>query len=113
MSDDDTPDTPDEELTPDQRIEVTIWRVLRVVYLRVELKARSDHRTPAELTLEDANGMLEPWFEVMQTDLDILKECVHQGRLLGVTDVHTRLHGQPGVDHEMLDQAVEYGGSDG
>ena len=110
MTTPDTPDTPDEELTPEERLEATIWRILRVIYLRVELKVRSDHRTPVELTLEEGNDILSPWFPVMQTDLDILKECVHQGRLLGVNDVHSRLHGAEGVDHEMLDQAVEYGG---
>ncbi len=99
--------------TPEDQLDATIWRVLRVIYLRVDLKALSDPRSPADVPTEEANELLAPWFRNMEADLEMLREVVRQGRLLGVQDVHHRLHGRPGVDHEMLDEAVEFGADRG
>lgn len=65
-------------------------------------------KRPSQLTNEEQNDLLEPFVPTLVGAAGMLRECCHQYRLLGVTRVHQQLHGQPGVDHEMLDQAVEF-----
>lgn len=43
-----------------------------------------------------------------KVSLEMLRECLNQASAEGAMDVHRSLHAQPGVDSNMLDEAVEY-----
>lgn len=96
----------DDGLTPVQRREATVWRILRQAYLRVVCEYAG--RNPASVSHEEANALLERWFPAMECDLAMIAECMTQSKLEGIETVHHKLHGEPAVDDEMLDQAVEY-----
>jgi hypothetical protein len=90
-----------------QRIEATLWRLLRAIYLRVE--ARHLRRAPLDLSDEEANAALDPWFAAMQSDLEILKECIRMAQDKGTSDAFARLHAshvQEVDGHELLDQVL-------
>lgn len=105
----DRDDEPTQPVTDQDRIEQTVWSVLRVIYLRIILQLTGDSRVPSDLDIDQANDLLADWQAFLETDLDIFTEIMKQARLVGVDSVHRTLHGQPGVDSEMLDEAVEYG----
>lgn len=95
------------EVTEAQRIEATLWRLLRAIYLRVE--ARHLRRAPLDLSDEEANATLDPWFAAMHSDLEIVKECIRRARDHGASDAFARLHAShvSEVDgHELLDQVL-------
>lgn len=95
-----------EELTPQERIDATIWRVIRDLALVARLKGTG--RRQVDLTLEEQNDLLEPLIPTLVGVQGMLRECGQQYYLLGLNNVHQRLHGQAGIDHEMLDQALEF-----
>lgn len=85
-------------------LDATCWRILRNAVLRPLAPGVS----PAELTAEQQTNLLEPFDRAMQNDVVMLREVLKQAYLLGVESVHHELHGQPGVDSEMLDEAIEF-----
>ena len=52
--------------------------------------------------------LLEPFEAALVSDRRQLHEMLRVAYLAGVQSVHRELHGQPGVDSEMLDEAIEY-----
>lgn len=95
------------EITEEQRIEATLWRLLRAIYLRVE--ARHLRRLPVDLSDEEASAVLDPWFSAMQSDIEILKECIRRAKDTGTSDAFARMHASHvhKVDgHELLDQVL-------
>lgn len=58
--------------------------------------------------LERQAELLEPLEPMLASDRSQLREIVRVAYLAGVQSVHADLHGQPGVDNEMLDQVIEY-----
>jgi len=94
------------QLSQEEQIEATQWRVLRDVAL-IALLQGSGQRT-TDLTLAAQNDLLEPLVPTLVGAAGMLRECGHQFYLLGVSRVHLELHGQPGIDHALLDEAVDY-----
>jgi hypothetical protein len=86
--------------------DATAWRVLRQTTLRALVHASG--RTPTEVTAAEADTLLEPFTAHLQRDCVMLREAFRRMYLLGVEGVTRELHGQPGVDDEALDQAVEF-----
>ncbi|CAB4154408.1 hypothetical protein UFOVP650_2 [uncultured Caudovirales phage] len=97
------------EPTPEEQIDATAWRVIRDVALIGLLRPAG--RKPSQLTLEQQNDALEPLIPTLVGAHGMLRECIRQAVLLGVNRVHVSLHGQPGVDHEMLSEAVDFHGN--
>ncbi len=81
----------------------TLWRVLRNTYLR-----RIVAVPPASLDEPEQNTALDPYMRELEADHDQIMAIVAQAFHEGVSHVHQLLHGREGVDHEMLDQTVEY-----
>lgn len=86
--------------TPAQLREATLWRVVRAIHLRV-LESVAGKAT-------DREAVLERYHVEMESDVAVLNACLAESFRAGVQAVHTRLHGAEGVDHEMLDQTIEY-----
>lgn len=92
--------TSEPALSLEDRLAGTVWRILRRSYLRTLGHEPSDAETE--------NLYLEPHWRAMEYDHAAIMEVVRKGFHSGVSHVHTTLHQRPGVDHEMLDEAVEY-----
>jgi hypothetical protein len=93
-------------LSQEEQIKATQWRVLRDVALIALLQGTGQRTT--DLTLDAQNDLLEPLVPTLVGAAGMLRECGHQFYLLGVSRVHLELHGQPGIDHALLDEAVDY-----
>jgi hypothetical protein len=87
-------------------IDAMVLGVLRNATLRALLRPES--KTPLSVTAERAALLLLPYQDALQADLGVIREGLRRAYLHGVEQVHERLHGQPGVDNEMLDQAIEF-----
>jgi hypothetical protein len=97
-------------VTPQEELEGAAFRILRAAYLRV--CCHFTGRKPERVTEGDQTDLLDRWAKTMDHDATRLGELLRQSRAQGISSVHGRLHGRPGVDHEMLDQAVEYAGGE-
>lgn len=98
--------TEEEQLSPAERRDAAIWRIVRASYLRVVCSFVQ--REPASLTDEEANGLLDPWFAAMEHDRRLLAEVVESARLDGIDVVHGAVHAMPRIEHDVLDEAVEW-----
>jgi len=88
--------------------EATAWRILREVHLRYI--AQQQGLTLGRMTETARSALLEPKELEFLADWHALCETLAYAHSTGIERVHTRLHARPGVDNEMLDQAVEYAG---
>ena len=86
----------------------TAEQVLRRAVLRAvagdTLHGMEDH---------ERDAAMEPYEQTVQDAMVMLRECIAQAAMEGANSVHRSLHAQPGVDHEMLDEAVEYAPREG
>ncbi len=91
-------------------IEGTVERILRNALAHARLGVAFE-RSPQEARDES----IEPLEPHTQAVMAQLRECLNQASLEGSNSVHEALHGRPGVDDEMLDEAVEHapGGAEG
>ena len=87
-------------------LDAMAWRILRNTTLRALVK--DSGRTTIEVTAVEADKLLEPFTSALMHDCAVLREGMRQMFLLGVQRVHAQLHGQPGIDDEMLDEAIEF-----
>lgn len=92
-------------LSASERIEATQWQILRDVAL---IAAMGGKGRSTDLSREQQDELLGPMVPTLVGAAEMLKECGRQFFLLGVGRVHRDLHAADGIDHEMLDQAVEY-----
>ena len=86
---------------------VTARRILEASYLRVI--CRMSGKKPADLAQEDQDAALEQWQGAITHDLELFREVIRQGWIGAVEEVQTNLHATV-LDHEMVDQAIEYAG---
>lgn len=86
--------------------EAAVWQVLRSTYLR--LLCQREGRNPARLAMDEANLILDPHLKELEHDFKLIVEVLNQAQSSGISHVHSLLHKRPGVDSEMLDQAVEF-----
>lgn len=87
-------------------IKATFWRVLRATYL--EVIAKEHGQSVASFTVDQANEALAPYQESMIMRQKQLETIADQLKLLGIEQMHAKLHGQPGVDNEMLDDTIHF-----
>lgn len=81
-------------------IEGALWGILRVVYLRA-----LGVKTP---DISEQNAALDRFFVDMESDVRALMTVVDRSRGQFVDIVQESLHGAPGVDHEMLDERIQF-----
>ncbi len=90
--------------------EATLWRIVRLIHLRL-----IGHFTGVDLLgrsrAEQEQALLK-WHAKMEVDVDALAEVMDAARAAGVTAAHVRMHVLEGVDHEMVDQAIDGARSD-
>ncbi len=87
-------------------IKATFWRVLRAAYL--EVIAQEQGRSVESFTVKQANEALEPYQQSMILRQQQLEEIAEQLKLLGIERMNTELHGKPGIDDELLDDAIRF-----
>lgn len=86
--------------------EATIWRVLRAGHLRAMLHGTG--KRPDMLSAAEVNAVLEPLDAAIEHDLQNILVVVRHARADTATRLRRLLHDAPGVDHEMLDEAIDY-----
>lgn len=99
----------EERQPPDITSELTeldamAWRVLRNTTLRALVHPRPTGEVPSD----EIERRLEPFTKPLMHDAMVLREAFKQAYILGVERVHAELHGAPGIDNEMLDEAIEF-----
>lgn len=88
-----TTTTEADELDPIIEIETTMWRILRLAYLRPLLKDSSVK--PFQMSEDEITNMLDGYEKYLSADMDILSECLRAARQLNVT--------QPmPIEHEIV-----------
>ena len=97
------PGTPGRVAEEQTAVSAAVWRILRNIYLRRVVSV-----PPETLDAPEQNTALDPYFKEMEGDHDQIMAVVKHAYHEGVGHVHGLLHGREGVDHEMLDQTVEY-----
>jgi hypothetical protein len=89
-------------------VEATAWRFLRDVYLRV-IGLCTIH--PGQvMSIEEQNAALDRHLSSLQVDHAVLMTIVARCRDEGAEDIRARIHSAEGVDHEMLDEAIDWSG---
>ncbi len=96
-----------EEKPDPSSAEATVWRFLRAQYLGILW--RGTPFTIEGTTEEHQNAVLEPYWRTIESDHETIMELVQLGVSQAATQWRTRLHAAPGVDSEMLDEALHYG----
>lgn len=87
-------------------LDAMTWKVLRNAMVRA-LAGRAG-KDPEGFTNEELQALLEPYTAHLMNDCATLREAYKQAFLLGVRKVHEELHGAPGVDHERLEETIEF-----
>lgn len=89
-----------------ETLEGQAWQVLRNSYLRV--LCHDGARTPIDLTEDEQNELLAPFFPAMEHDVGIIRELLVQAAGVGQEIMMARLHAQtsdPAVLQEILEGA--------
>lgn len=95
-----------EAMDHSNEIDSALWRILRASYLR--LLCYGSTRPPEAMDESEQNAALDAHFHAMEADMAAVRAVIDHAVSLAVTDVHTQLHSAPGLDHEMIDEAVQY-----
>lgn len=82
------------------------WRVLRNAVIRALVEPKG--RTTTDVSDEEGSELIGPFQQAMLHDVAILREALKGMYVLGVEAVQATLLGQPGVDAEMLEQAIAF-----
>lgn len=72
------------------------------------LRGRAHPVGTGMLTGEERDRMLAPFRDPLFSDRQRIREVLRQAFIRGIERVHRELHGQPGIDNEVLDQAIEF-----
>lgn len=80
--------------------------VLEAGYLRALLHGTG--RRPESMSAEERAAALAPLLPALDHDERAIRALVAQAKASTHSALRKALHGAPGVDHEMLDQALEY-----
>lgn len=65
-----------------------------------------------KLSPDERDAILSSREDLIDAHMLMLVECLEQASLAGANSVHRMLHKAPGVDPEMLDEAVEHASED-
>lgn len=87
-------------------VEAFCWRVIVGAYTRI--LARHQGRDWLEMPDREVSAMLDPYHADMERDVRALGAAIAQARTEGLGVLHAALHAAPGLDHEMVDEAVAH-----
>lgn len=87
-------------------IDAAAWRILRNAVIRALVQPQG--RTTLDVSEAEGTRLIEPYQQAMLNDVAIFREQLKHMYLLGVESVQATLMGQPGVDQEMLDEAITF-----
>lgn len=90
----------------DDEHEGTVWRIVRAIHLR--LIGHHIGRDLFVLSHPEQEQPLDRWHRYMERDVQQLMAVVQHARTEAIGRTHRRLHAAEGIDHEMLDEAIEY-----
>lgn len=85
-------------------LDAAAWRILRNAVIRALVYPRST----LDVTEQEGTRLISPTSVGMIHDVSIFRELLKQMYVLGVESVQATLHGQPGVDSEMLEEAIAF-----
>lgn len=66
------------------------------------------NRNPAGVSPSELELLLLPYAPHMEAQVRMIVEVAQRARLEGIEDVQAKLHEADALDHEMVDQAIEY-----
>jgi hypothetical protein len=87
-------------------VESYCWRVLVQSYVRV--LARQQGRDWLTIPDREIHAMLEPYHRDLDRDVRALGVAIEQARSEGMSRMQSAIHHAPGLDHEMVDEAIHY-----
>lgn len=87
-------------------LESTAWRFLRDLYLR--LLSEGTLHPGQVMPVEQQNAVLETHFHQMESDVATIMAIVAQGQGEVSALMRQRLHRAEGLDHEMVDEAIDF-----
>lgn len=105
-----TPSVPDDLSPPEgfrAGVESYCWRVLVQAYVRV--LARQQGREWSTISDREAHAMLEPYHRDLDRDVRALGVAIDQARAEGMSRMRDAVHRAPGLDREMVDEAIQFG----
>lgn len=74
-------------------IETTVWRILRLAYLRPLLK--DSKIKPFQMSEDEISNMIDDYTQYLSADMDMLSECLKAARELGSCQPEP-------MDHEIV-----------
>lgn len=86
-------------------LEPTMFRFIRSLYLRL-LSYGTLHTVG--MSEEQEAAMLEQHHAAMEADTRLLMTFVERGQVEAAEAWRAKIHAAEGVDHEMLDEAIDY-----
>lgn len=90
----------------DRSLEETVSRLVARSYLRVLLGVGWPGRPLEDLSASERAELLAPWSDAMSVDVRAILTVVSRGQALALGRLRESLHAAPGIDHEMLDEAI-------
>ena len=87
-------------------LDAAVWRVLRNAVIRALVEPKG--RNTLDVTDEEGTELIAPFQQALLHDVSIVREILRQMYILGVESVQATLQGQPGVDNEMLEEAIAF-----
>lgn len=81
----------------------SVRRALEQLAIAVATGKSPDHLSETQQEL-----MIEIHGPAIEQAMGVLQECLRLASSAGATAMHEGMHRAEGVDHEMLDQALEY-----
>jgi hypothetical protein len=91
---------------PHDGIESTIWSILRQTYLALILDGTGVG--PSSMSEPEQNLVLDPHLARLEHDVKMLAQVVAHAATEALGRFQEHLHSAPGLDHEMVDEAVAY-----
>lgn len=77
-------------------------------YLRVLLRMQGDKRSPGQLDATQRELLLGAWQHEAEMDLRYAETLLVRAQELAVERANESLHSVEGLDHEMVDEAIEF-----
>lgn len=96
----------DAALSPREQARVTIFRLVRRIYLRVE--SRVAGKQLDRLSEEEQQQILEPWMQAMVLDVRQINDVLDETVAFQVGVIHDRIANMPGMDGDLADQVAVY-----
>jgi hypothetical protein len=93
----------------DEEIKATARALVEHCYLRVLLKLQKDGRSPGQLDQDQRDVVLGAWQDDVAKDLPYAETLMVRAQELALNATREALHRDAeGVDHALVDEAIDY-----